>query len=312
MQHSAWKALETPLAAIARDTIARQVGDRLPTVEQYQQLLGVGSGTVQSRLRQLARLGAIGVEARGHQGTRLVELDLARLWRIAGLGAARGILPLPEGFEPVALAVLLGRAFDRLGVPLELRYLHGSAMRIELVEAGEAQFALASQPAAEQAVKGHETAWLTLDFGASSYHREDSMVVLLRPHQGTDDRITKIGVDPDCHDHVALTTAEFPADEGYTYADYPHARLPTAVAEGIIDAAVWPRMSPVIPLAAVGIAVRPLHRQASLSLNRALSRAVVLARVGSPEIAAVLRTVDPGSIGAIQDEILTGPSLPMY
>lgn len=312
MRNSAQYDAASPLALIARDLLVRQLGDRLPTVGQYQERLGVGSGTVQSRLAILTDSGAVSLEARGHQGTRLLTLDLSRLWSFAQLGPIRGILPLPEAFEPVGLAVLLRRTFEQLGIPLELLYLHGSAKRIGLVSEGRAHFAVASKPAAVESASSSALPWRTLDFGPDSYHREDSMVVLLRPHLGTDDRIAKIGVDPECHDHMSLTHAEFPAEEGYAYAAYSHARLPAAVAEGIIDAAVWLRTSPVIPLSAVGIAVRPLHRRAAIEANRALSSAVLLAHPDYPQVGRVLQCIQPSAVRPIQDEILRSDSFPLY
>ncbi len=312
MRNSAQSETESPLAAIARDLLTRQLGDRLPTVGQYQERLGIGSGTVQSRLRILTSIGAVALEARGHQGTRLVDLDRAKLWSYAQFGPVRGILPLPEAFEPVGLAVLLRRTFEQLEIPLELLYLHGSGKRIDLVREGRAHFAVASKPAAVEATSTGAAQWLTLDLGPDSYHREDSMVVLLRPHLGSDDRIAKIGIDPECHDHVALTHAEFPAEEGYAYAAYSHARLPAAVAEGIIDAAIWLRTSPVIPLAAVGIAVRPLHRREAIGVNRGLSCAVLLAPADFPEVAGILRGIEPSAVRTIQDEILQSDGFPLY
>jgi hypothetical protein len=312
MRNPAFSEAASPLAAIARDLLTRQPGERLPTVGQYQERLGIGSGTVQSRLRTLTSIGAVTLQARGHQGTSLLELDLSKLWSVARFGSVRGILPLPEAFEPVGLAVLLRRRFQQLEIPLELLYLHGSGQRIDLVREGRAHFAVASKPAAVEATSTSPGRWLTLDFGPDSYHREDSMVVLLRPHLGSDDRISKIGVDPECHDHVALTHAEFPAEEGYTYSVYSHSRLPTAVAEGIIDAAIWPRTTPVIPLAAVGIAVRPLHRHEAIAVNRALSCAVLLADADCPEVVGVLRSIELSAVRSIQEEILRSEALPLY
>src|SRR5512143_1157370 len=152
MQNAAQDTESDALPALARDLLTRLPGDRLPTVGQYQAQFGVGSGTIQSRLRQLVEARAIQVAARGHEGTFLIDRDVTRLWSAARLGSLRGALPLPEAFEPVALAVLLRRRFGELRIPLELVYLHGSAGRIDLVARGEADFAIVSKPSVEEAI----------------------------------------------------------------------------------------------------------------------------------------------------------------
>jgi Helix-turn-helix domain/YhfZ C-terminal domain len=131
MQNAALLAETSPLVSIARDLLLRQPGDRIPTVLEYQDRLGIGSGTVQARLRALVGIGAIELRARGHQGTILVDRNLSDLWTLAHLGPISGVLPLPEALEPASLAAVLRRAFQRLRIPLELLYLHGSAKRID-------------------------------------------------------------------------------------------------------------------------------------------------------------------------------------
>jgi hypothetical protein len=312
MQNSAFWENQPLVSALARELVRRRPGDRLPTVGQFQEQLGVGSGTVQARLRALESAGAISLKARGREGTFLVDVDVTRLWLIGNLGPIRGILPLPEAFEPVALAVMLRRAFQEFQIPLELLHLHSSGNRIELVREGKAHFAVASKPAADLATETDPSRWLRLDLEPGSYHREDSIVVLLRPHLGSDDRITRIGVDTECGDHAALTAAEFPLEEGYTYSTHNHSRLPAAVAEGIIDAAIWLRTTPVIPLSAVGIGVRPLHRPEAIALNRDMGSAVLLADAECPEAWGVLQRVELSATRAIQEEILRTGTLPLY
>jgi hypothetical protein len=312
MQESAYLAVPGSLETLARDLIGRRPGERLPTVLQYQELLGVGSGTVQARLRILESAAAIRLEHRGHQGTYLLERDLSELWSLGRLGPLRGVLPLPEALEPVALAVTLRREFDGLKVPLELMYGHGSARRVQMVRERSAHFAVASAPAAREATSGAEPGWLTIDFGPETYHRDDAMVVIVRPHLGADDTIIRIGIDPASLDHSRMTQAEFPSGEGYQYSAYPHARLPAAVAEGLIDAAVWHNTALVIPLSAVGIAARPLHRSAAISVSRAMGCAVLVARRDTAEVLSILESLDFSSVRRVQDEILGSEMLPLY
>lgn len=312
MQNAALSVEARSLELIARDLLSRQPGERLPTVAQYQERLGIGSGTVQARLRTLVSIGAIALRARGHQGTFLVERNLAELWSHGRLGPVRGLLPLPEAFEPVSLAAVIREQFQLLQVPLELLYLHGSSKRIQMVRDGGAHFAVVSGPAGEDATGNDRERWLTLEFGPETYNADGSMVVLLRPHLGVDDRVTRIGIDPASHDHSLLTRAEFPEEDGYVYAAYPHARLPAAVAEGAIDAAVWHRTTLAVPLSAAGIAVRPIHQPEAIELRRVLGHAVLLADAGCPEAVGVLNSIDLSGTRRVQEEILRSEMLPLY
>jgi hypothetical protein len=311
VQNAAFSDERSSLAAIARDLLVRRPGDRIPTVVEYQERLGIGSGTVQARLRTLVTMGAIGVLPRGHQGTILVSRNLPELWHLGQLGPISGILPLPEAIEPVSLAAVLRRAFQRLTIPLELLYLHGAAKRIELVRNGAAHFTITSRPAAED-LAGGSAGWLPRDLGAESYHRVDSMVVLVGPRAASGERIERVGIDPTSHDHSLLTRLEFPIGDGYRHLPFAHARLPAAVTEGRIDAAVWLRTTLAIPLSAVGIVTRRLGMPQAVVANEALGRAVLVARDENEGVAAVLREIDLDDLRAIQDEILGSDVLPLY
>jgi hypothetical protein len=312
MQEAAFSPNARALELLSRDLVCRQVGDRLPTVAQYQERLGVGSGTVQARLRLLAGIGAIRLEAHGHRGTVLVERDLSSLWSLSRLGPVRGVLPLPESLEPVTLAAILRQQFEALKVPLELLYLHGSDRRIGMVRDGEAHFAVTSQPAAATATEIDADMWSTLEFGPETYHRQDAMIVLLRPHLSADDRITSIGFDSRSHDHSQLTLAEFPAQLGYRYVDHPHGRLPGLLAEGLLDAAVWHRATLAIPLSAVGINVRPLHQPEAIALARATGHAVLVTWAACREVVGMLKSVDVSGTRSLQRQIEEDETLPLY
>jgi hypothetical protein len=308
---------------IASDLLVRNVGERLPTALRYQELLEVGSGTVQKALRDLENVGAVQTQARGHQGTFILELRMDKLWAIAGLGSVTGVMPLPNSTEWAGLATGLRSEFEKLGVPLQALYIHGSYNRAALVAEGKADFAVLSREAAGHAAtqKGE---WSTLDFGPWTYYSYDSLVVLLRPgmvdmdgsaraDEGQKARgIRVVGIDPDSYDHHQLTLAEFPEGTGleYVHCAYPH--IPAAVAKGEVDAAVWNRTMLSIPLELVGVAVRPLLREDAISLSRSLNHAVLLTRGTRPEIGTLLGRINRKSVTEIQSRVLSQEILPMY
>ncbi len=308
---------------IAADLLGRNVGERLPTTLRYQELLEVGSGTVQKALRDLESVGAVQTRARGHQGTYILELCVDKLWAIAGLGPVTGVMPLPNSAEWAGLATGLRSEFEKLGIPLQALYVHGSYNRATLVAEGKADFAILSREAASHAA-ARKGEWSTLDLGPWTYYSVDSLVVLLRPgiadmdgsapaDEGQKAReIRVVGIDPDSYDHHQLTLAEFLDGTGleYVHCAYPH--IPAAVAEGMIDAAVWNRTMLAIPLELVGVVVRPLRRADAIALSRSLNRAVLLSRGLRSEVAAILGRIDRRSVTKVQGQVLTQEILPMY
>lgn len=315
MSDLAFSKNQRTIQLLARDILCREIGERLPSSIQYQDLLEVGSGTVQKGLRVLESVGAVSLRARGHQGTFLIDRHVGPLWAIAGLGPVTGALPLTDCTEGWGLAAGLREQFDLLGIPLQMLYLHGSSRRLGLVREGRADFAVLSQGARESARDGDaDEQWVELDLGAHSYYSYASMVVLLRPHLAEvgPEVIRTVGIDRDSPDHIQLTLAEFPESEGCAYQPYDHPRLLAAVAERKIDAVVWHRTSLPIPLELAGIRVRALQQRAALDLLASLSRAVLLASDDKPELGAVLRHLDVPRIRDTQERVLRNEIAPIF
>lgn len=305
---------------IAADLLGRSVGERLPTALWYQKLLGVGSGTVQRALKDLASTGAVTTQARGHRGTYIVELRTDKLWALADLGPVTGVMPLPNSTEWAGLATALRSEFGRLGIPLQALYVHGSYRRAALVDEGEADFAVLSAEAARHTSSG-EGGWIVLDFGPQTYYSDGSLVVLLRPGlkkadgAGKEEQIRgirRVGIDPGSYDHTRLTRAEFPEQTGFGYADCAYPHVPAAVAEGRVDAAVWNRTMLTIPLELVGVAARQLRRPESIALSRSLSHAVLLGNGAHPEVDSILRRLDQEAVRETQGKVVAREILPMY
>jgi hypothetical protein len=299
---------------LARDILGRVVGDRLPTSLQWQEQLGVGSGTVQKALSVLESAGAVTFRARGHQGRFIIKRHVGRLWAIAGLGHVSGALPLPDSPEGSGLATGLREQFDQLGLPLQMLYMHGASNRVRVVEDGRADFAVLSMGAGEHARSASpHRRWTLLDLGPHTYYSDGSMVVLEHPGRaGSAASGLRIGIDRDSHDHARLTLAEFPAANGHEYLslDYPH--LPAAVAMGTIDAAVWHRTSLPIPLELIGVTVRSLEQPEAIQAYETLSRAILLARRDRPEIETALRELDVEWIRDTQARVLRNEILPVF
>jgi YhfZ C-terminal domain/Helix-turn-helix domain len=300
-----------PLETLARELLGYCPGQRLPTVVDYQERLGVGSGTIQSRIGALKAIGAIELAAHGHRGTYLVGRDVSELWHLARLGPLRGVMPLPEALEPVALAAGLRQEFERLGIPLELLYLRSAERRAQQVREGAAHFAVMSSVAAEWAIANDKTDWFVLGFGPQTYHRQGGMIVIERAVD-SQTAVRRVGMDRASHDHALMTEAEFPAREGFEHVPYPHRRLLEGVVEGMLDAAVWHQTVLPVPLAAMGLTERPLSRPEAISIMEQTSHAVLIAPRAMTTTTNVLAECDLSVVRDLQNEIAHSGVLPIY
>jgi DNA-binding transcriptional regulator YhcF (GntR family) len=73
------------------------VGDQMPTTQDFAKMVDVGFGTVEKAVTFLKVSKAIETRARGQMGTFLISKDVQALWRIGNLGTLIGLLPLPHG-----------------------------------------------------------------------------------------------------------------------------------------------------------------------------------------------------------------------
>lgn len=84
----------SPVAFIARTIISLGLSGRLPTTSWFQEVLDIGSGTVQKALQELKKDGAVNLVSRGHQGTFVVSWDFPTLWDAARMPPVHILLPL--------------------------------------------------------------------------------------------------------------------------------------------------------------------------------------------------------------------------
>jgi hypothetical protein len=299
---------------LAKDLLTRVQGERVPTALQYQQLTGVGSGTVQKALRTLQSSGAVSLRARGHAGTLLVRMNLPKLWALAALGAPTGVLPIPTSPELMGLAQALRLELRRLGIPYQALYTYGSSRRLALVEAGEADFTVLSAAAADEVVAKSDGAWFSSQLSPYSYYYEQSQVVLVRPGIDPFDRsaIGRVGVDRSSHDQTLLTEAEFPMSDGYEYVDFNYTYMPGEIATGRLDAMVWHRSVLAIPLEAAGIMSRPLQEPQAIRLVQQMNTAALVAKSTRPELQRLFALLDRTSLASTQRELSTEKIPPFY
>jgi hypothetical protein len=298
---------------LARDLLTRVPGERIPTALQYQQLTGVGSGTVQKALRTLESVGAVKLRSRGHVGTFVVDIGLARLWALGSVGAPTAVLPLPTSPELMGLATALREEFKRLEIPLQVLYTYGSSKRLDLVASGEADFTVMSGVAASAVASGSDQ-WITSPLGSTRYYYDGTWVVMVRRGLDPSDSgaLRRIGIDRSSHDHTLITELEFPEALGYEYVEGNYTYMTEKVATGVLDALAWHTSALAIPLDAVGISVRPLQVPDAVEAASQMSVATVLTHTSRKEIIRAFELLNRDSLAGLQAKVVAEEVLPFY
>jgi len=277
------------LEQVARELLDVPLGARIPTVQQLQACIGVGSGTVVKALRTLEERGAASTEAHGHLGTLLIDHDLGQLWELGRMGNLRVLMTPPGPVEQHAVAAAVRQAMSERDVPVLLDFVPGASRRLKLVATGKAQATVTSRGAFTQ----HEREYPALsvvDLGDHTYYDRGTLVVVSRTQRlGT--RPRRVGIDASSDDHVALTRAEFGQDVEVVACSFVHG--PAGVLNGDFDAVIWHRMPAIIPPELAGLAVRALSiGDADPGLGQ-LSRAVLVHRRSDVGVGGLLAAVSP-------------------
>lgn len=294
---------------IARVITRLRLGDRIPTVDALRDTLGVGTGTVQSALRQLQQTGAVVLRPQQGRGTYIVRRDLGTLWRLAELGNIVGLLPLPNSREFQGLVSGLRTGLEDAELPLALMYAHGSQRRFEALRTGRADFTVMSARAAESHLELGDPIDVILQLGPGTYYAQDSVVVMACGPRESMPANPRVGIDPDSYDHTLLTKAEFPAGH---YVAHSYGLLPSAIRAGKIDLAVWHRTALGLSLADQGLVTWPLARPAALELAESLSGAAVVIRRHDENLRTAFDEVDANAVREVQQAIVDGEVIPLY
>lgn len=284
--------------------LGRPTGSRVPTTVDYQKQFNVGSGTVQKALAILEHSGAVTLSRHGHLGTRLVDQDEGLLWTMSGRGQVRLTLHPPGPVTGFGLLRGLQSEFDELGVPLDVRYVHGGEERAELVASGDADAGLVSAGVADSLRRAVRRKITTITVGEGLYYAPGSVFVVRREDAAKRPRRVRVGVDRSSHDHMTVTTAAFPEDSKNVYVDCPYGQLLTALLERRIDVALWHSTLLPVPLTAMGLVATPLEDEAALRALATISDAVLVLRRDDLALGRLIERIDTGALAREQEKLL--------
>ena len=284
---------------VARSILRHRTADRLPSILEYQDRLGVGSGTVQKAFRILEESGVATTEPRGHLGRFVASINPGRTWSLAGLGAIHAVLTPPGAVEIYGLVDGLLDEFGRLGLPLQVNYQRGSTKRLQRIASSGTSFAVMSSGAAASLARDDLT---VASLPAGTYYSPGSLVRLSKgaPAKRRSRREPlRVGIDWDSSDHVQLTEAEFGHLEDTSYVDCQFPKVPAEILAGRIDVGIWHRIILLVPLQLMGISAAPISRATRALLDTRSAASIVFPKKNL-ELGTALDFVDLARVAEVQ------------
>lgn len=297
------------VAALARDLLTRNQGDRLPTIVEYARRIGAGHGSIETALRVLHEHGAVRVESRGHLGSFVVAKNAAALWTASGGGAVFGAVPRALSFELEGVVAGLVASFASCGLAFAPLFLSGSRQRVAALLEERVHFIVLSADGAARASREFPVA-LVCELLETSYYPDDSIVVLTRSDLDDPTQATRVAIDLASYDHELLTRTQFGERD---YVDVPYDLIPDRLADRSVDAAVWHRASRSTMVNADRWRLQSVASAETEALHQGMTRAAVVARAEDAPMRALLAaTIDPRAIAAAQADARAGRFTPNW
>ncbi|MHA6481838.1 GntR family transcriptional regulator YhfZ [Paenibacillus sp. strain BS8-2] len=222
---------------LARMFMSKKKGDRIETVSEYEKELGYARGTIQNALAVLKSDGAVVLESRGHVGTFIQDIDYRKVWSYTGIDFIMGAMPLPYSKLYEGFATGLYKTAELHNIDLNMAYVRGASVRIQMLLKGAYDFVVVSKLAAKQAIEDGLEVEIDQAFGVSSYLSEH-VIMFSDP---ASDAITdgmSVGIDPKSIDQQHITKL-LCAGKQIKLVEMPYNQIVKSIQNRVIDAGVW-------------------------------------------------------------------------
>ena len=214
-----------------------KIGDRLPSISDFQEEYGVSRGTIQNAIEFLKELGAFEMTSKGRLGSFLTGINYSILQEYAFSETIIGTMTLPYSKLYEGFATGIYEAFQEANLPLNIAYIRGAKERIKSVATQMYQFAVVSKFAAEEAKRSGEPIEIIAEFGDKTYLSDHVLLLRDAELQGLKDNM-KIGIDFDSIDQYRLTEKLINGLD-IQLVEVNGSQIINALRTGVIDAGVW-------------------------------------------------------------------------
>ena len=230
-----YQKIGVTINSLALSFLSKNEGERIASITQYQEELGVSRGTIQNALNYLKDVHAIQLVSRGHLGTYIEHIDYIKLQECSLVRGLMGIMPFPyssayEGFATALYEQLKNFRFN-------MAYARGARGRMELVESGAYQFAVCSQYSAQHEIKNGRNIEIALNFGAGSFLSRHVLLLKDTEKNGLEDGM-RVAYDKESLDQSQITKSVV-GKRKVELVNIRTQQTVNALQDGVIDAGVW-------------------------------------------------------------------------
>lgn len=300
MEEELYQKIAVAVNHLAQDLLCRGEGERIPSISEYQQILGVSRGTVQNCLTYLKENGAVSLVSRGHLGTFVEKLDYPRLQACSFKQELLGAMPLPYSTCYQGLATALYQSFSPL--TFNLVYVRGAESRLRLIRTGVCQFIICSRFAAQEAIRSGENVKILMDLGPGSY-LSSHVLVMRDPNALALQPGMRVAYDQASLDHRYLTEHVCAGMEDITLVPMRAHHTVAAIRNGDIDAGIW-NLDEIKESGYDGLNLLPLDQFADVT---PFSSAVLVVRSGEQTLEKMLSCyADPQKLRSVQTAVQEG------
>lgn len=201
---SMYKKSALMLMNMARDLFLTDIGEQIPTINEYTEKFSVSRGIVQQALETLTEDESITVEKRGVLGSYLVAADYKKLYGHTGWGSITGTMPIPLTPYFTSLATAICEVLSTSPIGFSFAYMSGSVKRAEALKNGVYDFMVVSRSAARLHMMQYEGLEICAQLNGAEYSRE-YMLYFMDPKKSQIEDGMRVGVDPVCMDQKVLT-----------------------------------------------------------------------------------------------------------
>jgi hypothetical protein len=295
-------------AELAREFLQFKEGDRIPRVTDLASRFGFGHGTIQAAIQTLEELGALKLEARGHKGTYVKEIDYRILWQATGREVVFAAMALPYSSRFAGLATGLKQVFTDRKIPFALAFMRGVVSRAQALKAKSNDFIVCSRMAGEILCANDPNLEIWCGFGSGS---QVSNHVVLVPQKAGEDFTSgmRVCVDKDSIDQYTLTQAEF-GQLPVQFLNVGYMQIPLMLQRGEADAAVW-NMDEIaeknLPLRML-----PLRSPEAIHILPKCTEAVIVIHKQTGIGNFLNHIIDPQEVLSVQEKVIKGLMAPSF
>ncbi|MDO5323866.1 MAG: YhfZ family protein [Clostridia bacterium] len=278
--------------------------DRMPSVKQFAESYGVGTGTVQGAFQNLKDSGAIELNACGASGTYLVSVDQRKLFDVCNYGEIICLMPLGANACLRGLATGIYESVSEKKLPIHILFARGSRNRVNMIKREKCDLTVMSRLAYETALSAGET---EIELIGEIGRCPGGIGCITREGVPFEYGKTKVAFDRYSYDHRAINTLLKLPFAGRD--DCLDVQLADMVRVGEVEAALCERSSLGDGRGLDFHELTALPQQAQDKLRRA----VLVARRGEESLIQLLRlAITPEKVAKIQDEVMNGRRFEKY